>query len=144
MTLQHIELGQILSHYIVYGRGDGTLAVKPGHRIGVGVIIYLIFVDFLIADIAVTVAGFHDDGVVGNFLVGILLGKGGEHIGILLHHIDMRGQAFVFAQQIFDDLIFLICLHHPVDGHILLKVIHHHFCVTGDGVELAGADVIFG
>lgn len=76
-------------------------------------------------------------------LVGVLLGKGGEDVGILFNHLDVVGEAVLFAQQVFDHLVLFAGLHHPVDGHVLLQGVHHQLGVASDGVELRRADVVF-
>ena len=143
VALQHIKLGQVLCDHIVDGRGDGALAVEGG-GVGVGVHAALGDVDIVIADIAAAVAGLNDQAVVGDLLVGVLLGEGGVDVGVALGHGDVVGQALVLAQQVFDDVVLLARLHHPVDGHVLLQGVDHHLGVGGDGVQLGGADIVLG
>ena len=141
VSLQEIQLGQFLVDHIVNGGGDGSLPVERG-VIGVGVDIHFADIDVLIGHVAEPIATLHNEAVVGHRLVGVLLGEGGVHVRVFLHHLDVVGQALVFAQQVFDDVVLLPRLHHPVDGHVLFQGVDHHLGVAGDGVELGGAHVI--
>ena len=143
MAFQQIQLGQILGHHIVDGRGDGSLSVK-GDIVVIGVEVCLLDIDVLIANVPAPVSAFHDQAVVLYRLAGVLLGKGGVDVGVFLDHGNVVGQALVFAQEVFNHRVLLAGLHDPVDGHVLLQRVDHHLGVAGDGVELGGADVILG
>ena len=143
VALQHVELGQVLSDHVVDGGGDGALAVKGG-VVGVGVHVRLLDVDVVVADEAAAVAALHHQAVVLHRLVGVLLGKGGVHVRVLLDHRDVVGQALVLVEQVLDDVVLLAGLDDPVDGHVLFQGVDHHLGVAGDGVELGGADIVFG
>lgn len=142
MSLHHIQLGEILGDHIVDGGGNGTLPVKGG-VVGVGVDIGLLDVDVVVPDEAAALPALHHEAVVLHRLAGVLLGKGGIDVGILLDHRDVVGEAVIFVQEGLDHIVLLAGLDDPVDGHVLLQRIDHHLGVAGDGVELAGADVIF-
>ena len=127
--------------HIVDGGGDGPLAVKAG-GVAVGVHGRVGEIDVLIADIAAAVAALHHQGVVVNGAVRVLLGEGGVHVRIPLLHGDMVREALVPVQELADHVVLLVGLDDPVDGDILRQGVHHAFGVAGDGVELAGADVV--
>ncbi len=143
VAFQGIDLGQLLGDHIVDGRGDGSLPVE-GIDVGIGGVVHVRQVDVVIADVPALVAALHDQAVVGYVLVGILAGEGGKHVRVLLHHGNVGGQPFVLAQKIFDDLVLLAGLNHPVDGHVLLEGVRHHLGAAGDGVEIGGGHVVFG
>ena len=143
VALHEIELGLLLVYHIVDSRGDGALAVEGG-GVRIRVHIRSLNVNVIVADIAAAFAALHDQAVVGDALAGVLLGKSGIDIWVLFRHLNVVGQTFVFAQQVFDHIVFFAGLNDPIDGHILLKIVDHDLCVAGNGVELAGADVIVG
>ena len=143
MALHEVELGLLLVHHIVDSRGDGALTVE-GSGVRIGVHIRSLNVNVVVADVAAAFAALNDQAVVGDALAGVLLGKGGIDVRVLFHHLNVVGQAFVLAQQVFDHIVFFAGLHDPIDGHILLKIVDHDLCVAGDGIELAGADIIVG
>ena len=144
VSLQDIDLGVLLAGDIVDSGGNGALAVKGGGVVGAGVDVDLAEVDVLKANIAALIAALHDQTVVLDSLAGVLLGEGGVDVGVLLDDLYMVGEAFIFAQQVLDDLVLLAGLDDPIDGHILLQGVDHHFGVAGDRVELGGADIILG
>ena len=143
MALQDVDLRELLADYIVNGGGNGALTVEGG-VVGVGVHVCLVEVDVIVADEAVLVPALHHQTVVLYRLVGVLLCKGGVDIGVLFLHRNVVGETFVFVQQVLNDLILLAGLNDPVDGHVLFQSIDHYLGVTGNGVELGGADIVLG
>ena len=141
VAFQCVNLRQLVRDHIVDGRGDGSFSVK-GVNIGIGRIVHVSKVNVVIADIAALVAALHDQAVVRHVLAGVLARKVREYIRVLLGHGDMRGQAFVLAQQIFNDFIFLVRLHDPVDRHVLFQCIDNDFRAAGNRIEIGGSNII--
>lgn len=135
MPFQQVQLGLLLVHHIIDRGGDGPLSIK-GSIIGVGIQVRFLEVDVIVSDEPAAFSALHDEAVVRNSLIRILLGKGGENIRILFDDFNIVREAFILAQQVLDHLILFAGLYDPVDRHVLFQCVHHHLCVAGDGVEL--------
>ena len=94
-----------------------AITIKPRE----GVNIWSLHKDVVIADKAAALTALHNKAVVVDRIVCVLLSKGWIDVRILFHHCNMVGEAVIFAQQVFDDLVLLAVLHHPIDGHILIQ-----------------------
>ena len=136
MSLQDINLGVFLAGYIVNGRGDGAFTVKVGGVVGAGIHIDFADINVIQANEAALIPALHDQAVVLDRFIGILLSKSWIYIGVFLHDCNVIGKALVFTQQVLDDIVLFTGLDDPINGHILIQRIDHHLGITGNGVEL--------
>ncbi len=140
MTLQHINMGQVVTDYIVNGRGDGAFSVE-GVSLRIIGIINVRQINIVVADVAALIPALHHHAVVGHGFIRVLGGKGRIYIRIFLHHINMGRKAVVLGKQIFQNAVLRVRLHNPVNGHILFQIVDHHLGIAGNGIQLSRADI---
>ena len=97
---------------------------------------HIVDIDVVIAQIPVSLSGYHHQGIVDPLGNAVLAEKIRVYIRIPLDHRQTLPQGIIPVQQLFQGHVLLSGLHHPINRCVLLKIFHQVFTLSGKGKEL--------
>ena len=141
VTGEQVHLGQSFADHIVNGAGQLAFSLE-GPVLGSVVVIAVVVQheNVVVVHIPKPLAGLDDEAVFRK-AVGILLGEGGEHVRVLLHHMDAVTEGGVAAKERFQIALLLAAPDDPVDGHVVGQSGHDLLRLLGQGEQLVGGGV---
>ena len=143
MAGEQVHLREVLAHHVVDGAGQLAFSAEaPVFRTVVVIAGVVHHENVVIVHVPVPLPGLHDQAVFRE-AVGILLGEGGEHVRVLLHHADLVAEGLVAAQQGFEVFFLPPAADDPVNRHLVRQATHQLFRLLRQCEQLIGRGVEF-
>ena len=96
---------------------------------------HIVDIDVVVAQIPVSLSGYHHQGIVDPLGNAVLAEKIWIYIRVPLDHRQAVTQGAVPVQQLFQGHVLLSGLHHPINRCVLPQILHQFFTLPGKGKE---------